>query len=689
MQFPGCEAKAKNLYFYSCIFLVMIPSRYLFIATLSTLWMFPLALLSQKAELRPDTSLLHTFLNKASHSKGDTASENYRAAVEVAELCLKAGGSPSYILTVKQQRIRAWLGLGLVYYGRMEYGEAMKWFRKSLSEAEKIKDLSLWAESYFNIAEVYLEQSHFQEAMEYYGLSLSKYGQLNDVSGQFWCYTGMGIVQKQSGNYTDAVFFYRKALTAIKEKGLKYEEAICFNNLGNIYRKTGDFPKAMESYQQAIEVFKNLKDDAAVSDCLNNIGNLFSDHSNPFRALEYYSQSMKIAKEIKDDYRLLIRYKNMANVYIELKDYENAALFLEDALKLATRSGDKAFLASCNMLYGRLHAEKKDYIIASAYFRKSAGLYAEAGTRPEQGEALVELAHALLKQNQVQEGLRHAHEALALAEKTGSLKGRLEANQCLAACYDRAEDYYRAYQFLLHAASLKDSIYTADKYRTIEEIDAGFKQNELKKQNEALSEVSRMQKQAIQTKNIIVLLLALSLLMGVTLIYLIYKRVKKVRKETGRIRQMSEEKIVQLSEDLIGKERELTSKTLFINQKNQLLERIIKELEELKTQEVSSQSVHRLQMQLKQELSPNAWKEFEIQFNEVHPGFQTRLMEGFPALTPAERRLCAFIRLGMNTREISSLTGQTTKSIEVARTRIRKKLEVPHGQNLANAVAQL
>jgi len=41
----------------------------------------------------------------------------------------------------------------------------------------------------------------------------------------------------------------------------------------------------------------------------------------------------------------------------------------------------------------------------------------------------------------------------------------------------------------------------------------------------------------------------------------------------------------------------------------------------------------------------------------------------------------------MNTREISSLSGQSIKSIEVARSRIRKKLGVPHDQNLTNNIA--
>ncbi len=636
-----------------------------------------------------DTALISAYLSKAANARADSALQLYNSAISASEKCLSQGGSKAYVQAVKRKLIKARLGLGLVFYNKMEYSKSLNLYNQALKEADIIGDLTLQAESNFNIAEVYLEQSQYSLAMEFYELSLSGYEKVNDIGSQFWCYTGMGIVQKQCGNYRDAIRFYTKALEKASSAGLAYEKAICYNNLGNVHRKLGDFAKAMESYQKAMEVFRKINDENSVSDCLNNIGNLYLDNGDPFRALEYYRQSLAINEKAKDEYRLIIRYKNLAGAYTELKDYENARLYLEDALKLAEKSGDKSFLASCNMLFGKLHEAKKDYIIASAFFRKSVDLYAEIGAKPEQSEALVELANAMLNQKSVKEAIQLAGEALKIAEATGSLKGRMEASLCLAGCYEKDGNPSQAYLYLSRASALKDSIYTVEKYRTIEEVEAGFARSELKKENETLLQNSILQKQAISTRNTILILLARSLILGAALLWLIYKQRREARLETGNIKKQSEQKIEQLNEDLTIKERELTSKTIFINQKNQILEKLIDELDELKKSEVSAQSIQHLQLQLKQELSPNAWKEFETQFNEVHPGFQGRLLTGYPGLTPAERRLCSFIRLDMNTREISSLSGQSIKSIEVARTRIRKKLNIPHEHNLANFIASI
>lgn len=646
--------------------------------------------LSAQTASRPgDTAAISMLLSKARKTSADSAVAICRQAISIAENNLKKSGSGALMNAFTRKLVKSQLELGLAYYQNLEYDKSLDVYQQALQSATKLGDAFYLGECNFNIAEVYLEQSRFADAMNFYHQALAYYAKAGDKTGEFWSYTGMGIVQKQAGNFGDAILCYNNALKIAREGKMRAEEAICYNNLGNVYRRQGEFAKAMESYQKAITVFRDTKDDDAVSDCLNNIGNLYLDNGDPFRALDYFKQSLKVALDKGDEYRLIIRYKNLATAYSDLKDYDNAAQYLNDALKLAEKSGDKSFIASCNMLFGKLNADKNDFAIACAYYAKSVNLYAEIGAKSEQAEALVELAGSLLSAGKPGEALLSAREAEKLAQQTGSLKSRLDANLCLAKCYDKSGNPRQAFEYLKQATELKDSIYSVEKNRTIEEIEAGFVRSELKKENETLTQNSLLQKQAIRTKNIIMFLLVASLAMGTALIWLIFKRIREAKRETGIIRQQSEQKIGQLSEDLTNKERELTTKTVFINQKNQLLEKLLGELDELKKSDVSAQSIQHLQVQLRQELSPNAWKEFEVQFNEVHPGFQQRLLEKYQELTPAERRLCSFIRLNMNTREISSLSGQSIKSIEVARTRIRKKIGVPHEQNLSNFIALL
>lgn len=642
---------------------------------------------ASSANTPADTALISSWLKQAADASSDSAILLYNKAIQLATERLNPLTKSSARKPFLRSLVNGNLGLGLVYYQKIEYKKALTYYNSAYKYAAELNEPYFLGDCDFYIAEVYLEQSLHREAMQKYNQALGYYEKAKSMDGVYWCYAGMGIVQKQSGNFNDAILCYNKALKVAQDAGMKNAEAYCYNNLGNVYRKQGDFAKAMEAFDKAITKFNALDEKLAASDCLNNIGNLYLDKGDPFRALEYYNRSLNFEEVHNDDYRMIIRSKNLADAYTELKDYENAEQFLDDATKLAEKAGDKSNLASCYAQYGKLHKAKGAPEIAVAYHKKSAALFKEAGARPEEAEAWVELAVTELDAGLVNDAIIHAQTGETLAKEVGALKTLLLAEKCLADCYEKKGEPAKALKYLSSAMILKDSIFSVEKNRTIEEIEAGFVQSGLKNENLMLAQNNLLQKQALHNRNLFVLLLAICLVLSIALVWLIYKRHLQTKTEAGLIQQLSDKKIEKLSEDIGGKDRELTSKTMLINQKNQLLEKLISELEQLKKSDVSTATIHNLQMELRQELSPNAWKEFELSFNEVHPGFQQRLLENFPELTPAERRLCSFVRLDMNTREISSLSGQSIKSIEVARTRIRKKLNIPHEHNLANFIA--
>lgn len=70
------------------------------------------------------------------------------------------------------------------------------------------------------------------------------------------------------------------------------------------------------------------------------------------------------------------------------------------------------------------------------------------------------------------------------------------------------------------------------------------------------------------------------------------------------------------------------------------------------------------------------WNELEINFEQVNNEFFQKLSQQFPALTTNERKLCAYLRMNMTTKDICSITLQSIRSIEIARTRLRDKLNL-------------
>jgi DNA-binding NarL/FixJ family response regulator len=87
--------------------------------------------------------------------------------------------------------------------------------------------------------------------------------------------------------------------------------------------------------------------------------------------------------------------------------------------------------------------------------------------------------------------------------------------------------------------------------------------------------------------------------------------------------------------------------------------------------------------------SGREWDEFELWFQEVHKDFYRKLNDNFPDLTSREMKICAFLKLNLNTKEIASLTNLTVKTVEVYRSKIRKKLNLPPGSNLLKFITDL
>lgn len=78
--------------------------------------------------------------------------------------------------------------------------------------------------------------------------------------------------------------------------------------------------------------------------------------------------------------------------------------------------------------------------------------------------------------------------------------------------------------------------------------------------------------------------------------------------------------------------------------------------------------------ELRNSKDEDSWKEVEQYVPEFNSVFFKNLIKDFPDLTVNESRLCVFLNRNLSTKQISEITRQSPESINVARTRLRKKL---------------
>jgi len=80
---------------------------------------------------------------------------------------------------------------------------------------------------------------------------------------------------------------------------------------------------------------------------------------------------------------------------------------------------------------------------------------------------------------------------------------------------------------------------------------------------------------------------------------------------------------------------------------------------------------------------------FEAQFREIHARFYERLDALHPDLTPTEKKICTFLKMNLNTKEIAVLLLSTPASVEVTRAKIRKKLGLEHFDSLTGYISAI
>ena len=130
-----------------------------------------------------------------------------------------------------------------------------------------------------------------------------------------------------------------------------------------------------------------------------------------------------------------------------------------------------------------------------------------------------------------------------------------------------------------------------------------------------------------------------------------------------------------LTERLEHSRRELASKAMNLASQSEFRVKLLETTKDVydHLDETGKESVKTVLRNLENNIDQSAWHEFETRFEQVHETFFVQLQKLFPDLTPNDRRICAFLKLDMSTKDIALLSHRSPRSSESARYRLKKK----------------
>ncbi len=437
------------------------------------------------------------------------------------------------------------------------------------------------------------------------------------------------------GKIYEKQFEFEKALESLLQASEIFTEMSDSTNLAGTYNIIGinyydqkDLDKAFEFFQASLKIRLVLKDEAGLASTYNNIGEIYRLKSNWDQAMENFYKAIKVNRTLDRPQSLSINYDNMGGIYTRLGRYDSARYYLNESLRLSKSRNDMEMVSTSYISHGRLYRHLNDF--------NKALQYCDSGYQIAQANGyLIHLQEA-------------AFEFSEIYKEVGK--------------YDQAYRYHKVYKMV------GDSLLTIRNQEKIAQLEMKLIFDHEKKLQSLHQEKLRY----------IYFLVAFGLIIILMIVLLIYGRLRiKIRHS-----QIEQENLVlesrQLKAEIEYKNRELTTNVMYLVKNNELINYISEKLLKAKSvfKKERQEAVQEIILELQSNIDTDIWKTFEERFKAVHKEFYQKLNDKFPHLTENDKKLCALLRLNLSTKDIAVITRQNPNSIDVARTRLRKKMNL-------------
>ncbi len=534
------------------------------------------------------------------------------------------------------------------------------------------KDTSL-AYTYMAIFSTYVTRDS-EKAKPYLDTALVMSKTLNNSKIRVHLLKHQGIYHQNRSEHDKALPYFKKAIDSCIANENKPLLQIIYNNMGIAQKYLGDLKGSMDSYLKSIEVSKEIGDtDDYRAPSYMNIGKLHAQLGNLKESNKYYGLTEAICVEYNLNYGLAITRSNIAeNMVTEGKHAEAIPLY-KHALGFFEKSNDWAEIGEQYNFIGEAYFNLDSLAKSKSYFNKAL----QIGKRIKEKKMLMDsfqnLGRIASKQGDYRNALANFEESLRIAKENKNNLEMIKIYPDLAEAHAALRQYDEAFEYSrLHFAKY-DSVFQKEKVKQFNELEVKYqtekKEAEIALQEEEINTLNAKSRADNLQKGLFAGGMAATLALFGLSVFGYRQRIKK-----NRIAREKQEEIYK--KEIEHKQKELTSQTLHLVQKNTFIQELMENLENVKNSpDKFKTEFRRIVMLLKKEnASDKDWEVFKTYFAEVHNDFDQKLKTLAADISEKEIRLAAFLRMNLTTKEIAATLNVLPDSILKSKYRLKKKL---------------
>lgn len=552
-----------------------------------------------------------------------------------------------------KEKIKTWyaLGNGSFY---IDYSKTKKYFLKGLELAKTDKFRSLEVEGEWSLAGL----------EDFYGDKFKSLDRLmklcrsRELSKKDSCivYNLLGNSLESLGAMEMAIEYSKVSVEHEFDQN-RIEHYYVVEHLARLYSKTHQFDSANVYYKKALYLIKKHNVPGLITHCLNNIGSNYLEQGNLSTARYFFNRAI-------NNFHLNNKFSGDSTLYAVIYDNLGKIHELKGEYKQAL--------------------EKRKEAVRMIRITKLA--FSDLGLR---AEFLLHLARTEMHLGLLKDAKKHL-DLFQLKDAGTELK--LEYYDVLATYYEKS---HQTKQLIETFHTRREITRLAMKDQSVNSMlndFVRFQDDQIKLEVETQKKVKKRYRSINKKERLLSIGFSGILLMILTVFFVVNRKVQQSKNRASEIeRKLNEEKLKyneseaeRLTLELELKNKDLLTFAINITKKFEFTDEMALRLQQLRRkQEIEKSDVTELINYVKSfQAVDNRMVMFQNNVNEINSQFLWRLQEKYPELTQNEKELCLLIKLKLSSKEIATMKNITSESVNVLRSRLRKKMNLESRDDL-------
>ncbi|MFD0751854.1 tetratricopeptide repeat protein [Mucilaginibacter calamicampi] len=458
-------------------------------------------------------------------------------------------------------------------------------------------------------------------------------------------------------------------------------EGLCLQKMGQICYTQGHYAQALDFYLHADKVFNELDDKNLSAANLADLGLLYYYNKQLNQSRITYNKALGLYRQTNNQQGQADVFGKIGHLYEKKHDYDSAFYYQRLALKSYTNINNKRGAAKIYENLGSIYEDLAKYDSAYTCFDHSLQLYTADNNQIASIEVLNNLGDMLRKTGKYAASIIQSHKALKLASQTGNIYQQASCTKDIGQAYALMNRMDSAYHYSELSRRYYLDVYSKDAANQTVFLQVLY---DMSKKSDEINRLNN-------NRNINRIVTIVVVLLGILGIVIFSRQRLKIKDQQAQheLKKLEEDS---LKQQLELKSKELSTHTLNLIKNNHFLEHLRSTLQAMVKEDKRDQKKQMQQIILQINESFNHeqhWKEFTTAFEQVHQRFFDNLKTHSSDLTSADMRLITLLKINLDSADIATLLGISPDSLRVSRYRLRKKLNIPQGDNLTAFIQAL